>query len=109
MIEFGANLSNPTCSIIIESLPGDVAGQFTPNSILLYSGGVIALDTGFGNDPTTDMEILTHEIGHLVSLHHPHESNPQCCDDAVMQYDPNLVKPFVTAHDRAALIKKWGN
>lgn len=55
-----------------------------------------------------DSHTLRHEIGYLLSLHHPHEYNPACYDDTVMHYNAELQKDYVTEHDKRALKKQWG-
>jgi hypothetical protein len=123
----GTSLANPTCTVTVDVLQGNDIGYFQSNS--LYTGGEITVsntcydaygqfvysDAGKNNPYDWLMHILTHEIGHLLSLGHPRESNINCLDFCVMydqdslnsNLDPDAQRThYVTAHDRRALVKK---
>jgi len=115
----GANLPQSTCNVIVAQLPDARGGQFQPFTkpgTHTYTGGLIEINEqnydSLGNlvvEYDFLLKVLTHEIGHLVSLNHPHEVNKLCHDDSAMQYDFSIWTSVVTEHDRKAMRIKWGN
>jgi len=109
----GEYLPISTCTIVSGPVANSSGGLFTPSLISLsdYIGGIIIINNApHGSGAWFDRYVLVHEIGHLVSLHHPHEANPICADYAAMQYDTKgLWSDTVTEHDKIALRNKWGN
>lgn len=99
------DLLNPTCTITVSEASLGNGGYFRPNFLPNYTGGRIVIIC----DNPDSRHVMVHEIGHLVSLLHPHEDNPLYYDDSSMQYNLSLWKDYVTPHDKRALIKKWGN
>ncbi len=109
----GRNLSNPTCIMYLGVVEDGFRGEFIENDKpnTYYSGGTIIINRATYNMPGyefVDDHVIRHEIGHLISLNHPHMHNPLCEDKAVMQYKANCFSATVTEHDRQALINKWG-
>jgi len=129
----GANIAQaPGISVTrieTEILGDEIGGIFTPNTFGNYTHGRILFHRDFWDRDLAIFPrdvwrryLLRHEIGHLLSLHHPNcihdinvrDGNPYCRYPAVMQivrdYWPQtaFISDRITNHDIHALINRHG-